>query len=60
MRIRSGVAHPQPKHIADADAPAGRLQLDPLDLRDAPAGKQVRHQRRQVEPLLGTLPQDEA
>ena len=53
------VAHPQTKHIAHADAPAGCLQLDPLDLRGAPSGNQVRHERRQVEPLIGTLPQGE-
>jgi hypothetical protein len=53
------VAHPQTKHIAHADPPAGCLQLDPLDLGDASSGNQVRHERRKVEPLLGTLPQDE-
>jgi hypothetical protein len=54
-----GVAHAQAERVADDDACARSLHFDAFDLGGAFAGNQMRHQRRQIEPLLGALAQRE-
>jgi hypothetical protein len=54
------IAHTQTEYLADIDAVTARPQFDMLDLRGRLASKQVRDQRRQVEPLIGALAQCEA
>jgi hypothetical protein len=53
------VAHAQTKNLSDIDARPRRLQFDTLDLRRRFAGKEIRNERRQIEPLVGALPQRE-
>src|SRR5215471_4664000 len=53
------LSHAQAKDIADRHRHARGLQLDPLDLGCLLAGEPMRHQRREIKPLIGTLAQGE-
>src|SRR5262245_18233954 len=53
------VAHAQAERVTDRDAGARGLQLEPGDLGLRHGGQPIRHQRRQVEPLLRPRPKRE-
>src|SRR5215211_3296910 len=53
------VARPDAEGVADGDPRARRLQLDAGDFRGAFPGQPMRHQGRQVEPLVGPHVQGE-
>jgi hypothetical protein len=53
------IPHAHSKSVADVDAVAGGAQLHSLDFRYSLSRQQMRHQRRQVEALIGALPQRE-
>ena len=55
-----GIAHLQPKHLANINAATCRLQFDAFDLAGWFAGKQMRNERRQIEPLRGALAEGES
>jgi len=52
-----GIAHAQAENVGQQHALARRLQLDPFDLSGRHPGKPVRHQRREIEALVGTAAQ---
>jgi hypothetical protein len=52
-----GVSGPHPKYIADRETMPRRVDRRLLDFRDRPAGQQVRQQRRQIEALVGPMPE---
>jgi hypothetical protein len=52
-----GVSGPHPKHIADRETMTRRVNRRLLDFRNCPARQRVRQQRRQIEALVGPMPE---
>jgi hypothetical protein len=50
-----GISCPHAKHIPDGNAMPRGVDRRPLDFRDRLGGKQVRHQWRQIESLIGPM-----